>query len=171
MPAPASENAAAPALLPPAPRRPLWRLLWPVLLATTVFFASGQSKLATPVHFLHMDKLVHALTFGLMATLVVRVFFVPRHPVRSAWGAIAAVSLYGLFDELRQSFTPGREVDVADWVADTGGAMLAVCLYTLLPPWRRMLEYVPCGAPRPAAAPSGIAPAAASGDAGSPSAR
>lgn len=142
-------------------RRSLARLFWPGLLAAAVFVASSQSRLAAPVTFSHMDKVVHALTFGLMATLVVRVFFHSRHPIRSAWVAIACVSLFGITDEFHQSYTPGREVDVGDWIADTGGAMLAVVLYTLWPRYRRILEWSGRGA---RATRSGIAPAPAAAE-------
>jgi len=39
---------------------------------------------------------------------------------------IAAASLFGASDECHQSFTPGRQADVFDWLADTLGACLAV---------------------------------------------
>jgi VanZ family protein len=35
-------------------------------------------------------------------------------------------SLYGISDELHQSFVPGRTPDVHDWIADTWGAAVAI---------------------------------------------
>jgi VanZ family protein len=144
MPDSLNHDHAGAAAVPPRRDGPsLGRLFWPALLAGAVFLASSRPRLATPVEFSHMDKVVHALTFGLMATLLVRVFFRPRHPVRSALVAIACASLFGITDEFHQSYTPGRTVDVGDWIADTGGAMLAVTLYTLWPWYRRVLEWRP----------------------------
>ena len=40
--------------------------------------------------------------------------------------AIAIASLYGVTDELHQSFVPGRMCDPADWLTDTLGATLGV---------------------------------------------
>lgn len=119
------------------------RLLWPILLAATIFIASGRSQVAAP-GIAHIDKIGHFLVFGLLATLVARCF--PRR--RHAWAAILVVSAYGLGDEFRQSFTPGRSVEFADWVADTLGAMLAVTLYQLWPLYRRILEWPLWGGPR-----------------------
>ena len=81
------------------------------------------------------DKLVHFLIFGLLATLVC------RSPGLKRWGwAVLLVSAYGIADEFRQSFTPGRYVEFDDWVADTSGAAVAVTLYTLWAGYRRLLE-------------------------------
>lgn len=41
-------------------------------------------------------------------------------------GAWLVASLYGIVDELHQSFVPGRVCSVADWVSDALGAALAV---------------------------------------------
>jgi VanZ family protein len=62
-------------------------------------------------------------------------------PRRSAaWIAVAVASIYGVSDEFHQSFTPGRSVEIADWLADTCGAALAVGLYVLWPRYRKFLE-------------------------------
>lgn len=114
--------------------------MWPIALAAAIFLASSQSRLASPVDVSHGDKFGHALTFGLLATLILRVRFAPGRALKAALAAVAITSVYGLIDEFHQSFTPGREVDVADWLADSGGAVLAVALYALFPPWRRVLE-------------------------------
>ena len=107
----------------------------PGLLVITIFFASGESEIATP-GIVNFDKVGHALVFGLLATLVAR-----TQPRRRFWVGALAASGYGLLDEFRQSFTPGRSVEVADWLADTFGAALAVALYTWWTPYRRFLEW------------------------------
>lgn len=42
---------------------------------------------------------------------------------------VAIVSIYGIVDEIHQSFTPGRESSVLDWVADTIGAVIGVFVF------------------------------------------
>lgn len=124
------------------PVRPwLWRSLWPVAMACTIFSASSQSQIAGPAGIPHLDKIAHFGVFGLLATLVLRVFFDSRHLVRTTVVAIALASVYGMSDEFHQSFTPGREVDIADWIADTSGAALAVALYAFWAAYRRLLEF------------------------------
>jgi uncharacterized protein YfiM (DUF2279 family) len=110
------------------------RWLYPLALATAVVIASGRSHVAAPAG-LGFDKLAHFSVFGLLATLL------SRSPgVRRFRYAILIVSLFGIGDEFRQSFTPGRSVEFADWMADTLGAALAVTLYAFWPRYRSLLE-------------------------------
>jgi VanZ family protein len=127
-----NQHVPSPAL---APRKPAGHWLWAVAVALTVFIASGQSHVAAP-SIVNFDKVAHGLVFGLIATLVGRSF----RRRRLVWIAILLTSAYGMADEIRQSFTPGRSVEVADWVADTTGACLAVTLYQLWGWYRRLLE-------------------------------
>lgn len=99
-----------------------------------VVIASGRSQVAAPP-IVNIDKIVHFSIFGLLATLVARSPGVHRFRY-----AILAVSLFGITDEIRQSFTPGRSVEFADWIADTSGAALAVTLYAFWPWYRHLLE-------------------------------
>lgn len=125
-----SEHAPrSPSRFPPA------RVLWAVAVMMTVFFASGQSQVASP-GIVNFDKVAHGLVFGLIATLLAR--SVSRR--RWMWAAIMLTSAYGGADEIRQGFTTGRSVEVADWLADTTGAALAVTLYLRWSWYRRVLE-------------------------------
>ncbi len=117
--------------------RRVW--IWPLVVAATIFLASNRE--ATAPEFTRwiprFDKLVHFSVYGLLGTLTLR----GLGPRRWAPGlAIAAVSLFGASDEWHQSFVPGRSCEVADWVADTLGAALAVSLYARWGFYRRLLE-------------------------------
>lgn len=113
------------------------RWLYPALLAVTILLASGRGQVAAPA-VVNLDKAVHFLVFGLMASLVVRSPGGGR-----GWLAVVGVSLFGGLDEWRQGLTPGRSVEGADWLADTAGAVVAVLLYTGWPWYRRLLESRP----------------------------
>jgi hypothetical protein len=110
------------------------RWVYPLALAVTIIFASGRGQIAAP-DIVNIDKAAHLAVFGLLATLVMR-----SPGLRHAWVAVAAVSLFGAADELRQSLTPGRFVEVADWAADSVGAVLAVTAYRFWPWYRGLLE-------------------------------
>ena len=86
--------------------------------------ASGLIDLRPP-----LDKVAHAGSFGILALLF---YFAKGRALIS----ILLASLYGLSDEFHQSFVPGRDVDLFDWVADTLGAALAVSTVLLLNRWR-----------------------------------
>ncbi len=109
--------------------------LWPVIIAALIFLASTRSELAGP-SVPGTDKVAHFAVYGLLGTLVVRL---GRRP-RAAWIALVLVSLYGVSDEWHQSFTPGRSVEFADWLADTLGAALAIVLYRKWAWYRLRLE-------------------------------
>lgn len=111
----------------------LW--IWPIMLAATIIMASGRGAVAAP-DIVDFDKVAHFAIYGLLATLVARAGFSGQR----GWWAVLIVSLFGLTDEWHQSFTPGRSVEVADWVADTLGAIAAVALYVYWKNYREWLE-------------------------------
>lgn len=114
--------------------------LWPIALMLTIYHASSQSKLPQAGDIPYQDKFGHFFVFGLLAILVVRVFFESAHPWRGTIVAVLITSAYGVFDEFHQSLTPGRSVEFADWVVDTVGAMVASATYCFWPGWRNLLE-------------------------------
>ena len=96
-----------------------------------IYWLSDQSSLKTPIDFGFdfQDKLYHDGAYFIMGLLAWRSF---KHrigsPIILALLIIAFCSLYGLSDEWHQSFVVGRESDIADWAADTSGAVLAIFL-------------------------------------------
>jgi VanZ family protein len=109
--------------------------LWPVVIAVLIFSASSRSSVAGP-RIPHFDKVVHFSVYGLLATLVCRAM-----PGRAgAWWALVAVSAYGATDEWHQYFVPGRSTELADWIADTAGAAVAIFIYHRWSAYRRLLE-------------------------------
>ena len=94
-----------------------------------VFLLSHQPTLPAPMLFLHQDKLIHATAYAVMAFLAWRVFLNTNQPrFMVALISIIFCSLYGVLDELHQSFIDGRDADVWDWLADTLGATIMVYL-------------------------------------------
>lgn len=122
-----------------------WRTLYPAALILSVYCASGQSTLASPqFHWLLTnDKIVHFCVFGLLATLVLRSPLLQKCGAYAPLICIILISSLGALDEWRQSFTPGRYVEWADWVADSLGAIFACTLYPHWPWYRRLLEWQP----------------------------
>lgn len=117
-------------------RAPSWgRWVYAIALAVVIVVASGRSSVAAP-DIVDFDKAAHFAVFGLLATLVARAGFKPS---RMGW-AVLIVSLFGLSDEWHQGSTPGRSMEVYDWVADTLGAITAVALYRYVAWYRNLLE-------------------------------
>ncbi len=111
------------------------RWLYPLAIALAVVFGSSRSEVAGPA-VVGFDKVAHFGAFGLLATAVYRL--VPR---RAGIWVVLGVSLFGASDEWHQGFTVGRSVELADWVADTSGAIVAVIAYATWPWYRNLLEY------------------------------
>jgi len=98
-----------------------------------VFFLSEESEPPQPpFSFPGLDKLEHALVFGLLGVLAYLALGVRRRggrpDFRPMLAAVLVVALYAVFDELHQSFVPGRNPSLYDGLADLGGAALAITL-------------------------------------------
>lgn len=114
---------------------------WAPLLILTVTCVSSTSNPQMPAGLSIHDKLAHVLVFGLLATTIIRI---PRLFETKYLGIVLSIlipSLFGFVDELHQSFTPGRTMEFMDWVADTGGAILATLSYRYWSFYRNLLEY------------------------------
>ncbi|HHO48258.1 MAG TPA: hypothetical protein ENN06_07370 [Desulfobacteraceae bacterium] len=76
-----------------------------------------------------IDKLLHALAYGVLAGTAVYAFPPETRRRRTLGVGLAVVIfclLHGLADEFHQSFIPGRTASWADLAADAAGALLAV---------------------------------------------
>lgn len=135
--APAKEGSAA--------RERICRWLWPLAVVLTVFIASGNAIEApfVPKILFAPDKIAHLAVFGLIATLLYRALPAHLSANRRSLIAIASIALFGLFDEIRQSFTPARTFDWYDFVADAVGALIATLCYRWLTPYQQLLEWRP----------------------------
>ncbi|WP_309381649.1 VanZ family protein [Cerasicoccus frondis] len=123
----------------------LWksRIRWwqPVGLMATITIVSGGNPAPLPITFFSYDKIIHLLVFGLLATSIYRLIKPSWPQGLAAVLAIGVTSVFGLLDELHQSQTPGRFMDLADWTADIFGAVLAVYVYRGWAGYRRFLEF------------------------------
>jgi len=109
-------------------RRPFgWIDTWlpPILYAIMIFLLSSRNY--ETIHLEHeTDKLVHLLLYGGFGYLLLRAFHKERPgSARNVW-VLLIVLLYGVSDELHQSFVPGRSVEVLDILFDGLGGVLAV---------------------------------------------
>ncbi len=108
-----------------------YRLLFPISLAYTITVASGGSQpdIQIPTWIPSFDKIAHFFVFGLLATLFCRYRKLNRMNVYQGVFAIICTTLFGLSDELHQFSNPERFFEIADWIADTLGAIVAIIVY------------------------------------------
>ena len=112
------------------------RLAWwipAVVYGVLIYWFSNQSH--PPGADLGPDYILHFLAYGLMGALAgvgitqgLRLRFTPWKMLL-AWSFVLA---YALFDELHQSFVPGRTASLADFCADGLGGLVAVILLAIL---------------------------------------
>ena len=103
------------------------------LYCSFIFWLSSQQALPTPMLFIHQDKIHHMGAYFIMAIFAWRFFsdYFDKSLVIIV-ASISFCSIYGLSDEWHQSYVPGRDADLLDWLADTIGASIAVLFIQLL---------------------------------------
>ena len=113
-------------------RVPKWlRMLVPIAGMLMLWWSSSKIPGDTPHNRVYslFHNSMHVVAYACIAASLWIAW--SRRPVavvcafrsRGAW---LVASLYGIVDELHQSFVPGRVCSVADWVSDALGAALAV---------------------------------------------
>lgn len=100
----------------------------------TIYYASSQPFIPTPNLFSNQDKLFHLIVYGILGVLLLLScrYTSPGYSGIQITRTVVIASLYGISDELHQSFVPGRELELIDWLADTLGALIAVLVLALL---------------------------------------
>ena len=115
---------------------------WLPLLAyiTLIFSLSAQPGLHPPVSFANSDKLAHILEYaglGLLMARALRTVLPSRSWVFTSMLALGLGLCIGAGDEFFQSFIPGRDSTVFDWLADGMGLIFAQLAFLA---WARDLE-------------------------------
>lgn len=113
------------------------RMVPMILVMGTIFYLShqpGDSLYLPPMP--GIDKLAHLLVYGVLAAATLFALDERWKAVRS-WSLVLVTTtlclVYGITDEIHQSFVPGRYPSLEDLLADGAGAIL-VCVVWLR--WR-----------------------------------
>lgn len=98
---------------------------WALSLAymALIFHLSHKPAIEIPPLFPHQDKVFHFCEyFGLGFLLALAL---PYGATRRRFLlAFLLAAAYGISDEIHQSFVPGRDASVWDWLADAAGAWM-----------------------------------------------
>lgn len=100
----------------------------------TIFYVSSLPFIPTPNLFSNQDKLFHLVVYGILGVLLLLSFRYksPGYTGLQITLAVTLASLYGISDEIHQSFVPGRELELLDWLADTLGALSATFILAFI---------------------------------------
>jgi len=104
-----------------------------VLVMCTLFYLSSRTW-TFQEHFLQppLDKVMHLSVFtalGISFCVWIRGARWIKHPMVSALIIIACVGVFGASDEFHQSFVPGRDASIDDWMADFSGGIVSALLF------------------------------------------
>lgn len=107
---------------------------WLPVLAyvSLIFVLSAQPGLHPPVKFQNSDKLAHMVEYGVLGWFLVRALraaLPARSWVFTSMLALGLGLVIGAGDEIFQSFVPGRDSTVFDWLADGTGLTFAQLAY------------------------------------------
>ena len=104
------------------------RFAAPLCWAALIFISSSVPGDSLPSPGLpHLDKVAHAAGYAVLAWLLARAM-----GAATRTGLIAATliaTLWGVTDEVHQTFVPGRDPDVRDAIADTLGALCGALVW------------------------------------------
>ena len=105
-----------------------------ILYSGIIFYVSSVPNVKTPLQEIQFDKFLHILAYMPFGFLLARGICNARGSVSSGMllGTVLLVSfLYGLSDEIHQSFVPGRNAGIIDIIADTVGSVAGGYIYLL----------------------------------------
>lgn len=121
-PASAGPSAIRTAAAPPSAVVSIMYWALPVLWMSTIFYKSSQNSSGVSTTTSWMGHLVE---YGVLTLLLV-LASAKTTAVDWKWLLVAVTlfaALYGVSDELHQSFVPGRTASVLDWMTDVFGAL------------------------------------------------
>lgn len=98
------------------------------MYAAAIFVLSSLPAVIKSPQLTHLDKIAHALEFGIFSILLYRAMFVSftTIPISTLilMTVLASIS-YGALDEYHQFFSPMRTPDLSDLLADVIGILIA----------------------------------------------
>jgi VanZ family protein len=110
--------------MPRALRFAIYRL--PAILYMVLIFRLSSGPITSPTLQDVPDYILHALGYALLYALLFWALHEGLTPRRGSGGYLLPLLLtvlYGATDEIHQSFVPGRDCSLFDWVADAAGAV------------------------------------------------
>jgi len=116
-----------------------WKLIGTVMALTLCYWALMFVATHLPAKQVpggvspQYDKIEHLTGFALLGILLCTIGAIRgSQTVSICTTVLAIVALYGIIDELTQSFSPGRTPDLRDWQFNMFGATIGVGIFCLV---------------------------------------
>jgi VanZ family protein len=111
-------------------KRKVYLVYVPLIIYWIILFTATSLPAANLPSVAISDKIKHfGAFFGLSVLLSLTLLYQNKNLLFKNYFLAAALvisSIYGLLDEIHQSFVPGRNSEFLDWVADSLGAAVGV---------------------------------------------
>ena len=125
-------------------KRKVYLVYVPLVIYWIFLFIATSLPAAHVPSFAVSDKIKHfSAFFGLSVLLSLTLLYQSKVLLFKKYFPAAALiisSIYGLLDEIHQSFVPGRNSEFLDWVADSLGAAAGVFIVYYL---QKKFKYFP----------------------------
>ena len=104
-----------------------WRAVAVFAWAALIWWASAQPAPTAPPGSLRplLHNSAHVVVYAILGALMLLALHGLRHRALVAWGLS---SLYGILDEVHQSYVPSRVASIGDVLSDAFGAILGIAL-------------------------------------------
>lgn len=106
-----------------------------VLYAALIIVLSSLPGLGLPsVKIIQLDKIIHFIEYAIFAVLIYRSFSHISDRIKGRlviFLSMLFVALFAVFDEVYQSYVPGRQSDAFDLLFDFLGALLIIVYLSL----------------------------------------
>ena len=110
-----------------------------ILYCLFIYIQSAKPSPEQIPSFPFVDKVLHFAAYGILGILFYRAYQTLRIKDNKRMLVLLSVvsaTLYGVSDEIHQSFVPFRDAEIADIIADFIGSACGVWLYHLWLAWR-----------------------------------
>jgi len=121
--------------MPPKLKRFLLYWLPLILYCLLIYIQSDHPSPEQIPKLPYVDKVLHTTAYGILGILFYRAYQtlkIKNNLQMLILLSVVSATLYGVSDEIHQSFVPFREAEVADVIADMLGAFSGVFLYQLM---------------------------------------
>lgn len=120
--------------LPAASPVPSAAVRWtpPVVWLALILIGTSWPGISIGPEDLGFDKVAHFVAYAGLSALVLRA---TRTPLRwsTVVGVMVGIAAIGALDEWHQELIPRRSMSLADWFADSAGAVVGASLVRLVP--------------------------------------
>ena len=116
-------------------RKVLLIIQWIIFSALIFYFSSMPKVEFIPESLLSRDKLLHFIGFffyGISTQLFINTIFQNKKQATKNIFVLIIGIIYPLSDEIHQSYVPGRDSDIYDFLTDLVGIILSLLIFTLI---------------------------------------